>query len=112
AEAEATARARAETEAARARAEAEAAQAAARAAQERATAAEQRAYEALLDLDRLIGNITAIRETERGLVVVLGQGLFAVGQSALSAQARSEVGRIAAVLQQFPERRIAVEGNT
>ncbi|MBA2244411.1 MAG: OmpA family protein, partial [Gemmatimonadetes bacterium] len=78
----------------------------------RAAAAEQRLYSALLDLDRLIANITEIRETERGLVVVLGQGLFASGQSALSPRAREEVRQIATVLTQFPEQRIAVEGHT
>jgi len=56
--------------------------------------------------------VTEIRETERGLSVVLGQGLFAVGQSALSPRARDEVGRIAAVLAQFPQHSIAVEGHT
>ncbi len=78
----------------------------------RADAAEQRMAAALRDLDRLIGNITSVRESERGLVVTLGQGLFATGQYTLSAQARSEVGRIAAVLTQYPERSISLEGHT
>jgi outer membrane protein OmpA-like peptidoglycan-associated protein len=109
---EAEARAAAERDAAQARAQTEAAQAAAREAEQRAAAAEGRLYDALLDLDRLITNVTEIRETERGLVVVLGQGLFSSGQSTLSARARDEVGRIAAVLSQFPERSISVEGHT
>lgn len=78
----------------------------------RADAAEERMAAALRDLDRLIGNITSVRESERGLVVTLGQGLFATGQYALSAQARSEVGRIAAVLTQYPDRSISLEGHT
>ena len=109
---EAEARARAEAEAAQARAEAEAARLAAAAAEQRAMAAEQQLYDALLDLDRLIANITEIRESERGLAIVLGQGLFASGQASLSPPTRDEVGRIAAVLQQFPDQQIVVEGHT
>jgi outer membrane protein OmpA-like peptidoglycan-associated protein len=112
AEREAAARARAEADAAVARQEAEAARAETDAAQRRAREAEEQLYRSLLDLDRLMTNVTAIRETERGLSVVLGQGLFAVGQSALSPRAQDEVGRIAAVLTQFGEHRISVEGHT
>ncbi len=112
AEREAAARAEAEAEAARARLEAEAARAEAEAAQRRAREAEERLYQSLLDLDRLMTSVTAIRETERGLSIVLGQGLFAVGQSDLSPRARDEVGRIAAVLAQFPLHSISVEGHT
>jgi outer membrane protein OmpA-like peptidoglycan-associated protein len=82
------------------------------AAERRARDAEARLYDALLDLDRLITNVTGIRETERGLAIILGQGLFAVGQHALSPRARDEVGRIAAVLLQYPDHRISVEGHT
>lgn len=110
--AEAAARVGAEAEAAAARARAMTADSAARAADARAADAERRRYEALLDLNRLISNVTEIRETERGLAVVLGQGLFASGQFALSPQARSEVGTIAAVLAQYQDNRIAVEGHT
>lgn len=102
---EAEARAAAEQEAQRARAEAEA-------AERRVREVEERLYQSLLDLDRLLTNVTEIRETERGLSIVLGQGLFAVGQHTLSPRARDEVGRIAAVLAQYPDRRIAVEGHT
>jgi outer membrane protein OmpA-like peptidoglycan-associated protein len=85
---------------------------AAREAEARAAAAEQRLYDSLLDLHRLITNVTAVRETERGLAVVVGAGLFASGQHSLSTSARAEVGRIAAVLMQYPDHRIAVEGHT
>jgi outer membrane protein OmpA-like peptidoglycan-associated protein len=112
AEREAAARARAEADAARARQEADAARAAAEAAQQRTREAEEQLYRSLLDLDRLIADVTAIRETERGLSIVLGQGLFAVGQSALSPRAQDEVGRIAAVLAQYGQHRISVEGHT
>jgi outer membrane protein OmpA-like peptidoglycan-associated protein len=112
AEQEAAARVGAEADAARARADAERARAETAEAQRRAREAEEQLYQRLLDLDRLIANVTEIRETERGLSIVLGQGLFAVGQSALSPRARDEVGRIAAVLAQFPQHRISVEGHT
>lgn len=109
---EAEARAAADQRAAEERRRAEEAQAAARAAEARASQAERQRYQALLDLHRLISDVTEVRETERGLVVVLGQGLFASGQHALSPRARDGVGTIAAVLSQYPEHRIAVEGHT
>jgi outer membrane protein OmpA-like peptidoglycan-associated protein len=105
AEAEAAARAGAEAEAARLREEAAL-------AEQRALDAEERLYRSLQDLDRLIANVTSVRQTERGLSLVLGQGLFAVGQSSLSPPAREEVQRIAAVLLQYPQYRIAIEGHT
>ncbi|CAN5705472.1 hypothetical protein BH23GEM6_BH23GEM6_11170 [soil metagenome] len=111
-QAEAAARARAEQAAGAATAQAEAAARAAREAEQRATEAEQRLYESLMDLNRVLANVTGIRETERGLAVVVGQGLFATGQSTLSARARDEVGRIAAALREFPQHQISVEGHT
>jgi outer membrane protein OmpA-like peptidoglycan-associated protein len=105
AEAEAAARAEAEAEAARLREEAAL-------AEQRALDAEERLYRSLQDLDRLIANVTSVHQTERGLSLLLGQGLFAVGQSSLSPPAREEVQRIAAVLLQYPQYRIAVEGHT
>jgi outer membrane protein OmpA-like peptidoglycan-associated protein len=111
-QAEAEARARAERAAAEAAAREDAAARAAREAEQRAAEAERRLYDSLLDLERLIANVTGIRETERGLAVVVGQGLFASGQASLSARARDEVSRIAAVLRQFADHRISVEGHT
>ncbi|MDQ3518912.1 MAG: OmpA family protein [Gemmatimonadota bacterium] len=57
-------------------------------------------------------DVTEIRETERGLAIVLGQGLFASGQYQLSPRARSQIGTIGAVLAQYPDNRISVEGHT
>jgi outer membrane protein OmpA-like peptidoglycan-associated protein len=73
---------------------------------------ERSLYDALLELEREIANITGIGESDRGLPIVLGQGLFAVGQFRLTARSRAEVGRIAQVLAQVPQYRIAVEGHT
>jgi outer membrane protein OmpA-like peptidoglycan-associated protein len=112
AEADAVTRTTTEMELERARREAADARAAAEAAERRAREAEDRMYRALLDLDRLIANVTAIRETERGLTIMLGEGLFDVGQHTLSPRARDEVQRIAAVLLQFPQHPVSVEGHT
>ena len=99
---------------ARAEAEARAAEAAdaARAAEARAEAAEAGMAEAFAELDSILLNIAGVSETARGLVVTLGSGVFASGQSSLTAQARTEVGRIAVVLQEFSDREIVVEGHT
>ena len=108
----AEARAAAEAETARERARADSLAAAARDAERRAADAETRAYEAVQNLRRLVSNITDVRETERGLMLVLGQGLFPTGSSALSANASNQVATIAAVLAQYPQRTIRVEGHT
>ncbi len=110
--AEAERRARAEAEAEDARRRAAESDSARRAAERSAAEAARQRYQALLDLHRLITSVTEIRESERGLVVVLGQGLFASGQYQLSARARDEVGTIAAVLSQYPDHQIVVEGHT
>lgn len=107
-------RARQSEEQARAEAEARAneAAAAAEAAEARAVAAERRLGEAFAELDRILINIAGVTETPRGLVVTLGSGMFATGQSSLTQQSRGEVGRIARVLQEFPERDVLIEGHT
>ena len=77
-----------------------------------AAEADRRLYESLADLDRDLSGVTAVRGTGRGVTIVLGQGLFGSGQSSLSAAARSDVRRVAALLAQTEGRRIAVEGHT
>jgi len=57
-------------------------------------------------------NIAGVTETERGLVVTLGSGVFASGQPSLTDQARGEIGRIAEILGAYPDRTILVEGHT
>ncbi|HEY0970903.1 MAG TPA: OmpA family protein, partial [Gemmatimonadales bacterium] len=106
------ARLQAEREAAAARAAAMNAEREARAAAERAAESERRLRESVDELDRVIANVSGVRETERGLLLTLGEGLFATAQYELSLAARSDVGRIAAVLGQFPDRSILVEGHT
>ncbi|HUF26747.1 MAG TPA: OmpA family protein [Gemmatimonadaceae bacterium] len=110
--AEAERRATAEAEAEAARRRAAVADDARLAAERQAAEADRRRYAALVDLDRLMTDVTEIRETERGLSIVLGQGLFASAQYRLSPRARDAVGTIAAVLGQYPEHRVSVEGHT
>jgi outer membrane protein OmpA-like peptidoglycan-associated protein len=95
-----------------AEARAEEAASAARAAEARAADAEARLAEAFAELDRILIDVAGVTETERGLVVTLGSGTFASGQASLTARSRSEVGRIARVLQEFPDRDILIEGHT
>jgi outer membrane protein OmpA-like peptidoglycan-associated protein len=73
---------------------------------------EQRLTASLRELERWADAITDIRQTERGVSIILGDGFFGVGQSTLSPLARAEVRRIASVLLEHPEYRIAVEGHT
>ena len=108
---EAGARAAAEQETAQIRAKAAAADSTLQ-AQRRRTEADAGFYRALLDLDRQSASVTAIRDTERGLTLVLGQGLFPSGRATLSSQASAEIGKIAEVLRQAPERRLTIEGHT
>lgn len=103
---------RAEEEAAAARAQARAARGEADAAREQAARAEARMVEALESLRRVLTTVAGIRETERGIVVTLGQGLYASGASELTPTARQEVGRIAAVIAEYPGRTVRVEGHT
>ena len=102
---EAQARRAAEAEAAAAREQAAAAGA-------RANAAEQRLQETLRELTRSSAAVTDVRETDRGLIVVLGATLFSSGQSELSTGDRGAVQQIATVLAQTPGRTVRVEGHT
>lgn len=95
-----------------AREEREAARAEALEAEARALEAERRRLRALGDLNRLIDDVVEIRESERGLAVVLGSGLFATGEHELTPRARDQLRRIAAVVRLFDEHAISVEGHT
>jgi outer membrane protein OmpA-like peptidoglycan-associated protein len=52
------------------------------------------------------------RPTERGMVVTLGDVLFATGRATLQPGAQRSVQQLADVLKQYPERRVLVEGFT
>jgi outer membrane protein OmpA-like peptidoglycan-associated protein len=66
---------------------------------------------ARLDLERQIAELNA-RETDRGLVVTLGDLLFATGKSDLTGGARPNLDKLAAFLGEYPDRTVLIEGHT
>lgn len=54
----------------------------------------------------------AAKKTERGLIITLGDILFAVDQATLNADGVRMVQRLALVLQQNPNRTVLIEGHT
>jgi len=101
-------------EAERAKREAEAAQAAAMAAQQQANAAAEQ-NRALADraakLEAMLVELHA-KQTERGMVVTIGDVLFATNQATLTPNGTSTLRKLADVMQQNPERTVLVEGFT
>jgi outer membrane protein OmpA-like peptidoglycan-associated protein len=85
---------------------------AARAAEERAAAAEASRFDALRSLNRLMSDVAEIRDSDLGLTIVFGQGLFATGSAALSGRAQSEMGAVAALLALYPDHSVSIEGHT
>lgn len=108
-----------EADAARLRAEAQARNA--QLAQQQAMSAEQRAaqqqaqaaaaQERVRALEAQLRDMEA-QQTERGLLVTLGDVLFAFNKAELSAQAAPRLDKLAGFLQQFPDRRLIIEGYT
>ena len=74
--------------------------------------AEAKLNQALMQLRGLVAEITNIRETTRGLVVSLSDVLFDVNQATLKAGAVQNIRRISAILNQYPDYQISVEGHT
>ncbi len=77
-----------------------------------AEAANEQLNTALNQLRNLVTEITNLRETTRGIVISLSDILFDVNRATLKPGAESNVRRIAGILQQYPDRQIAVEGHT
>jgi outer membrane protein OmpA-like peptidoglycan-associated protein len=102
-------RARADADAARAGA-ADAARIASADAERAAGAAGAAALEAA-ELQRQIDELQA-KETDRGLVLTLGDVLFTSGQADLKAGVASNLGRLATFLSQNPGRNVEIEGHT
>lgn len=63
------------------------------------------------DLQRQIEELNA-RETDRGLVVTLGDLLFATGRSELTGGAGPNLNRLATFLREYPDRTVYIEGHT
>lgn len=105
---EARALAAAEAErAGRAKAEAEQARMAARAEAERAA----RAKAAADQLTRELSDLKA-KQTERGIVLTIGDVLFATAKADLSSDALRSVDKLADFLQKYPNRNVLIEGHT
>lgn len=101
-------------EAMAAKASARNAQAEAEAARAEADSARAQADAARAQADRLRQQINDLnaKQTERGLVITLGDVLFATGKADLKGGASANLGRLVAFLNQYPERTVTVEGHT
>lgn len=101
-------------EADRAKTDAAAAQAAAAAAQSKTASAEAQAREAqarAAQLEAQMADLQA-KKTERGMIITIGDVLFATDQATLTAAGIATVRKLADVLTQNPERTVLVEGFT
>ncbi|MBY0482991.1 OmpA family protein [Nitrosomonas sp.] len=63
------------------------------------------------DLQRQIAELNA-KATDRGLVVTLGDLLFDTGKATLKGGAAGHLGKLAAFLNQYPDRTVMIEGHT
>jgi len=102
-----------------ARERAEAARAQAERAEKEAAEAEAQALRArqksttarLAELERELAEFKA-QETERGLVLTLGDVQFASNQETLTAEAMRKLSPLVTILEEQPKRRIRIEGHT
>ena len=105
---------RAKRDAASAQAQAAAAQAQAQDAQAQAAAAQQQAAqqaERAAHLEALLADLHA-QKTERGMVVTIGDVLFATDRAELNANGMATVRKLAEIMTQNPDRTVMVEGFT
>jgi outer membrane protein OmpA-like peptidoglycan-associated protein len=101
-------------EADRAKAEAEAAKLAASQAQGQALDADARTREAqarAAQLEAMMADLQA-KKTERGMIITIGDVLFATGQATLTQAGMANLRKLADVMAQNPERTVLVEGFT
>jgi OOP family OmpA-OmpF porin len=105
AETERAGRAKAEAEA-RTR-EAEQARMAARAEAEKATRAKAEADQLMRELSDL-----KAKQTERGIILTIGDVLFATGKADLSPEAMRSVDKLVEFLQKYTNRNVLIEGHT
>lgn len=101
-------------EAERARTAAEGAQMAATAAQSETAQAQAQAREAQARAAQLEAQMAELqaKKTERGMVVTIGDVLFATGQASLTPAGMNSVRKLGDVLAQNPQRTVLVEGFT
>lgn len=79
------------------------------AAMARSAAAEARSSEA--EMQKRLDEMKA-KETERGIVVTLGDVLFDTGSAQLRSSADDNLNKLVSFLTQYPERRVVIEGHT
>ena len=108
-----------EAEKARAAAAVEAAQAAqakleAEQARLAAQAEAEKAAKAKADADQLMKELSELKaqQTERGIVLTIGDVLFATGKANLSPNANRSVAKLAEFLKKYPTRNVLIEGHT
>ena len=83
------------------------------AAKQDAAEAERRAAEARQDALAMATQLElASRESERGLVITLGDVLFQTGSATLASGAERTLSRVAQLLKEYPDRAVIVEGHT
>ncbi|HBO70384.1 MAG TPA: flagellar motor protein MotB [Deltaproteobacteria bacterium] len=118
-EAERAAKAKAEAEQARlaAAAETEKAEKARREAEQarlNAAAEAEKAARAKAEADMLMQELSDLKakQTERGIVLTIGDVLFAFGKADLSPKADRSVEKLAAFLTKYPNRNVLIEGHT
>lgn len=95
------------TRAAKAKQEAEQARLAARAEAEKAARAKAEVDQLMKELSEL-----KARQTERGIVLTIGDVLFATGKAILSEDASRSVNKLAEFLKKYPARNVLIEGHT
>jgi outer membrane protein OmpA-like peptidoglycan-associated protein len=105
---------KAEADAARARAEADAANARAQAAeaQHQAQQSQQSAAEAREKLRSQLNSVLETTETARGLIVHMGDVLFATNKYTLKPDAQVSLAKVATILTLYPNLRVQIEGYT
>ena len=79
----------------------------ANAAQVAAASSEQQAAELQRQID-----VLQARRTDRGLVLTLGDVLFASGRADLKVGATGNLNKLVAFLNEYPDRTVAIEGYT
>jgi outer membrane protein OmpA-like peptidoglycan-associated protein len=77
-----------------------------------ADAANAQLDQAMTQLRSLVVEMTDLKQTARGLVISLSDILFDLGQASLKPGADDNVRKISAVLKQYPDHKISVEGYT
>jgi outer membrane protein OmpA-like peptidoglycan-associated protein len=76
--------------------------------------AEKAAANAKAEADQLMKELSELKaqQTERGIVLTIGDVLFATGKANLSPNANKSVAKLAEFLKKYPTRNVLIEGHT